>query len=379
MRSSKVTLEQVADPENLREAFLRAAKGKADRPDVVGFRTGLDEELLALRREIMRGAVRVGACTAFTIYEPKKRRIHAPVFRERVLHHALVGPMESDFDRWLIPDSFACRKGKGREAALRRAELFAGRHEWFLKLDVARYFDSVPHEVLLGRLRRSMRDERVWELWARIVGSYCTTPGRGLPIGALTSQHLANYYLSGVDRMVKEALRIPGYVRYMDDMALWSNSREELKRAKAKLEEFLGVELGLHLNARWHLQPSWRGMDFLGYRVFPSGSRLNRASRRRFLRRWRYYERALEDGRMPEAEAQRCVLALTAFVRVASRETILAKLFGFGASTIGHEPRQPRRELEERRSELPLGQPQQEQARQPQRQPRLPSCPELTP
>ena len=379
MKSSKVTLEAIADPENLREAFLRAARGKAHRPEVIAFRSDLDGQVLALREGILLGTVRVGECNAFTIFEPKERRIHAPSFRERVLHHALVGPSEADFDRWLIHDSYACRRGKGREAALRRAEGYALRHRWFLKLDVARYFDSIPHGELLAQLEPGIRDARVWRLWARIVHAYQSVPERGLPIGALTSQHLANFYLGTVDRLVKETLGVPGYVRYMDDMALWGDVREEMMSAKRAVEAHLSSKLGLQLNSRWHLQPAQRGMDFLGYRVFPFGSCLNRASMRRFRRRWQAHNRALDEGRISEGEAQRRVLALTAFVRVARQETILQRLFGFRAPAIGHEPRPSRRELEERRAELSLGQPQQELARQPQRQPRLPARPELTP
>ena len=379
MRSSKIRLEQIADPDNLREAFLRAARGKDARADVRAFRGNLDRELDALRTELLAGTVQVGECTRFVIHEPKERRIHAPCFRERVLHHALLRPCEADFERWLIDDCYACRRGKGREAALRRAEGYAGRHGWFLKLDVAKYFDSIPHAVLLGEIGRRFRDARMVALWARIVRSYETSAGRGLPIGALTSQHLANFYLAAVDRHVKEQLRVPGYVRYMDDMALWGE-RTQLKAARHAVEELLEKELGLTLKTGWHLQPTARGMDFLGYRVFPGSSRLARASRRRFLRRWRGCELALATGAMGEREAQRWVLALTAFVRVARWEKVLQRLFGgFRAPAIGHQPRQSRRQLEEFRGQLPLGQPQQERAGQPQQQPRLPPGPQLTP
>ena len=348
MKSSKVRLEQIADPENLREGFLRAARGKNSRPDVLAFRARLDEELRALHQELMAERVEVGHSAAFTIFEPKKRRIHAPCFRERVLHHALMRPCEQDFERWLIGDSFACRPGKGREAALRRAEHYAGRHVWFLKLDVTKYFDSIPQATLLGELRRRFRDRRVVALWERIIRAYETTPSHGLPIGALTSQHLANLYLGAADRLVKETLRLAGYVRYMDDMALWSDDRPALKAAKFAVEEFLETRLGLQVKASWHLQPTARGMDFLGYRVFPEGSRLNRASRRRFLRRWRWCDEAWRSGALSEVDAQRRVLALTAFVRPARRETILARLFGpFRGSAIGLQPRPPRRQLEE--------------------------------
>ena len=331
MKSSKIRLEQIAHPDNLREAFLRAARGKGHRAEVIAFRENLGAELAALSAEILSGTVAVGQFNAFTIHEPKERRIHAPCFRERVLHHALLAQCEPDFERGLVADTFACRKGKGREAALRRAEHHAARHQWFLKLDVAKYFDSIPHAPLLAAVARRFRDARVVALWTRIVTAYETSPGRGLPIGALTSQHLANFYLGSIDRLVKETLRVPGYARYMDDMALWGE-RAEVKAAFVAVRLHLAEQLGLTLKANWHLQPVARGMDFLGYRVFPCGSRLNRASRRRFLRRWGWCERALATGRICDTVAQRRVLALTAFVRVARRETLLVRLF----SGIGH-------------------------------------------
>ena len=337
MRSCPVRLEQVADPENLREAFLRAAKGKSHRADVIAFRSRLDEELAALSADILSGQVAVGRFTAFTIHEPKERRIHAPCFRERMLHHALVGPCEADFERWHIADTYACRRGKGREAAVRRAEHFAVRHGWFLKLDVEKYFDSIPHDVLLAGLARRFRDARVVDLWRRIIASYAVTPGRGLPIGALTSQYLANHYLMPVDRMVRETLRIPGYVRYMDDMALWGG-QGPLREALAALRRLLGEDLGLRIKANWHLQPAARGMDFLGYRILPGGSRLARPSRRRFLRRWAWYERARERGQCSDLQAQRGVGALAAFVRVARLETVLQRLFGRASDLLKSDP-----------------------------------------
>lgn len=183
MRSCQVRLEQIADPENLREAFLRAARGKGGRADVRAFRDNLDTELGRLRAEILRvgdvGPAGWGRYTRFTIFEPKERVIHAPCFRERVLHHALVGPCEADMDRWLIADTYACRRGKGRVAGLRRAEHYTRRHRWFLKLDVAKYFDSIPHDRLLAAVARRWRDARVVALWRAVMTGYAKTPGRG--------------------------------------------------------------------------------------------------------------------------------------------------------------------------------------------------------
>ncbi len=116
-------------------------------------------------------------------------------------------------------------------AALARAQQFARRYPFFLKLDIRKYFDSIPHEELLRRLARRFKDARLLDLVARIVGSFRGQVGRGITIGSLTSQHFANFYLGWFDRFAKEVLRIRGYVRYMDDMAFWSDDRGSLAKS----------------------------------------------------------------------------------------------------------------------------------------------------
>ena len=100
---------------------------------------------------------------------------------------------------------------------------------WSLKLDVRRFFDSVPHGTLMILLERRFKDRRLLELLTRIVTAYRGKSGVGLPIGSLTSQHFANFYLGWLDRFVKESLRVRAYVRYMDDMILWHEDRRQLR------------------------------------------------------------------------------------------------------------------------------------------------------
>jgi retron-type reverse transcriptase len=290
--------------DTLRVAFHLARKGSRHSRDVVSFEKNLDRNLRHLQGEIRSERVCLAGFTQFVIHDPKERTITAPGFRDRVLHHAIMQVCEPFFDRWLISDSYACRKGKGRLAALQRATGFARQHGWFLKLDIRKYFESIPQERLLVALARKFKDHRLLGLFEQILRSH----PKGLPIGSLTSQHWANFYLGSVDRLVKEHLRIPGYVRYMDDFVLWDNDPNRLKHAWSVIEHHVVTQLGLELKAGSNLNRCSHGMDFCGFRVFPGWRILNRRSLRRFSASLKSLQH-VEDERIQQTRGQ----ALIAF------------------------------------------------------------------
>ena len=201
---------RITERDNLRLGFYRALRGKRDRNDVREFASRLDANLSEMAIRLQSGAIAVGRCSQFTIHDPKRRIITAPCFPERVLHHAIMNVCEPEFERFLIDDTYACRRGRGRIAAVQRARGFSARFPVALKFDVRKYFDSISHELLMAQLRRRFKDGRLLDLFQKIVEAYQTEPGTGLPIGSLTSQHLANFYLAPFDRFVKEILRTAG-------------------------------------------------------------------------------------------------------------------------------------------------------------------------
>ena len=362
-------IEQVAEPENLRLAFWKASRGRRTQPEVARFAACLDRELPQLRREILAGSVAVGCYHYFTVRDPKERLVCAASFRERVLHHALMNLCEPVFERAAIFDSYACRRGKGREAALLRARRYAAGHTWFLKLDIRKFFDSVDQAVVTKQLSGHFKDENLLALFGRILATYATAPGQGLPIGNLTSQHLANDYLAPLDRFAKETLRCPAYLRYMDDFVLWSNDRPFLRRAWDEIEFFLESQLKLRLKANPQLNRTCRGMDFLGCRIFPDQVRLSRRSKQRFARKLLRYEQNWLDGAWSEAELQRHAEPLLAFARGADSEAFRrAVLRRSRVAATGLEPRHTGGQLEQRRQQLHVGQPQQQQPVEPQQQ-----------
>jgi RNA-directed DNA polymerase len=301
---------KISEPENLRQAFWRAARGKADRREVQVFRARLEDELAALGKELATNQWTPQGYRTFTVFEPKERRIHAAPFRDRVVHHAIVAACDPVFERKAIADSFACRCGKGQVAAAQRTQQFCRRHSFALKLDVRKYFDSVDHAVLQAQLARVFREPTLLKIWDTVLASYSKASGRGLPIGALTSQHLANFHLGALDRFVKERLRRRGYVRYMDDFLIWGESRVELTAVKREVAAFLHDELKLDMKGTWAIVGVGAGVPFLGLRIFPARMRLLACGKRRFRKKFRVGHMAWSSGLWPERLAQARMTAL---------------------------------------------------------------------
>jgi hypothetical protein len=278
-------------------------------------------------------------------------------------------------ERAAIFDSYACRKGRGQQTAVQRAASYAREHGWFLKMDIRKYFDSINQSVLRGLLRRKFKDASLLDLFDRIVGSYQTAPGRGMPIGNLTSQHFANFYLAPLDRFIKERLQRRCYVRYMDDFVVWGETAAELRDVWSRVEAFLAAVLELELKPNVMLNRTDRGIDFLGCRVFPHELRLSRRGKRRFVRKFRRYEREHLEGAWTELQMQRRVGALIAFtLPCRSRGFRRNVMERFGAEANGLQPRAPRRQLEQQRQQRTLRQSEQQQPGQRQQQHWLPVC-----
>ena len=323
MKRSRVTLGDVAEFGNLTQAFWRAAKGKRNRPDVQAFGANLNAEVAALGDDIRAGTVSVGRFRQFRIFDPKPRVIHAPVFRERVLHHALMAKVGPVLDRALIDDTYACRVGKGTLAAVHRAQHHARRHPFFVKIDVKAYFDSIGHQKLLSLLKQRFRDLGLLELCVRMIRAYSVKAGRGLPIGALTSQHFANAYLGSLDRFLLERMKVRGYVRYLDDAVWWCESRAAAKASLAAVRAFVPETLGLTLHDDAYVQGSTRGLSFLGFRVYPGRLHLSKRRRARFRAARRAWETAHTLRLIDAEQLQRGMDSALAIVQHADARSFL--------------------------------------------------------
>ena len=285
--------EQVCSWGNLRLAYQNASRGKRGRGATAQFEMFLADNLLELQKELTEKTFRPGGYTSFYIHEPKKRLISAAPFRDRVVHHALCNITVPYFERLFIPDSYANQKGKGTHRALDRCTQFARRYKYVLQCDVKQFFPSIDNAILREILAGMLPDESVMWLIDKILASgrgvlseeyemvyfpdddlFAMSRPRGLPIGNLTSQWWANCYLNPFDQFVKRELSCPGYLRYVDDCLLFSDSKRELMRWRERiLKRLERFRLTLHEESAYP-KPVAEGIPFLGFIIFPDHRRL---------------------------------------------------------------------------------------------------------
>ena len=217
MKRTKIDIQDIASFNNLAHAAVKAAQGKRQRPEVVCFFANFEDNLQELRNTILDGHVPCGNFKQFTIYDPKKRVIHAPCFKDRVLHHAVMNFVGPVLERAMVDSSYACRQGKGVHAAVKKA----------------------------------------------------------YPSGALPSQHFANYFLDSLDRYIMEILKARAQIRYMDDIIWWCDDCQQAKSTLAKVVEYVENNLRLKVKEKnIQINKSQRGVTYCGFACFAGKNKI---------------------------------------------------------------------------------------------------------
>jgi retron-type reverse transcriptase len=313
MRRTAGLFARIVSFENLYAAAHATLRGKRGTAAAGTFFLGLEHELLCLQRELVRGEYQPGGYRTFWIRDPKQRLISAAPFRDRVVHHALVRVIEPLFERRFIHHSYACRTGKGTHRALRQFVAWVRSSRYVLKLDIRKFFPTIDHEILKAQIRRTIKDAATLSLCDVVIdgsneqeqcvqhfpGDDLLTPtGRrkGIPIGNLTSQFFANVHLDALDHFVKEELRVPRYLRYVDDFCCCGDDKVALREVRAAIAAYL-MGLRLRLNdGKSRLRQVKEGVEFLGFVVFPEELRLSQTAVRRERRRLRSQRTGLLAG-----------------------------------------------------------------------------------
>lgn len=345
MKTIKNLFEKVYDFENLYQAWESARKKKRFRPEIMKFSSDLEANLIELQNHLIYGSYRVGRYRPFYVYEPKKRLIMALPFRDRVIQWAIYRQLFPIFDKQFISDSYACREGKGTHKAVDRLQYWLRQTErkpqryYYLKLDVAKYFYRVDHEILIEILHRKIRDKRLVDLLAGIINSEDTKFGLpigvdpdlcdpsdrleevGMPIGNLTSQMFANLYLHELDLFAKHDLKLHYYVRYMDDVIILHEDKAHLAAIKEEIESFLSEKLHLQLNRKTAIRPCSMGIEFVGYRIWATHRKLKKKTALKIKRAVKHIKEKRDSGAITPESFER---------RIASYKGVLQHCNSYG-------------------------------------------------
>jgi len=336
--------DQYANFDALHDGYLKARRGCRDSRACMRFEQRLEENLIDLVNHLHWGSYKTGPYRHFFVHEPKTRRITALTqFRDRVLQHAMYAVLEPIWDQRFVTDSYACRVGKGTHRAADRAQQMLGEclrthgRIYVLKADIRKYFASIDHHHAKRLIRRAVKCPRTLALLEEMIDSYSEPdqPGTGMPIGNLISQLLANVYLNELDQYVKCRLGERWYCRYMDDFLVIGPDKQHLHQIRIHLEWWLAEHLELETNHKTAVFPvaprEGRGLDFVGFHLWPHKRRLRKGSMKRFKRRVRRLRRAYADGRVSMREIQ---LQLNSWLAHASH----ANAEGFVRSVIFDTP-----------------------------------------
>lgn len=330
MRRAKGLFDQLVRFDNLHLAARKAFRGKKDRGSVALFYFGMENELIQLQEELIERTYRPRPYRMFEIREPKVRKISSSDFRDRVVHHAICNLLEPILEGRAIYDSYACRVGKGTHLAIKRCQTFTRRRGYFLKCDIRKYFESIDRVILKRLLRRVVKDGEFLSLLDMIVDHQVpnTPPQKGLPIGNLTSQHFANFYLGELDHFLKDRLGLKCYLRYMDDFICFSEDKDELHQILAEIRSFLSSRLELALKEKiTRIAPVTEGVPFLGFRIFPGVIRLQRENLIRFRRKIKRKEVAYQAGKQDSDELLKSINSMIAHISHADVTRLLRRDF----------------------------------------------------
>ena len=300
---------KVCDFESLLNAHYKARRSKGSKAEVLRFEADIIFNIESIRQALVSHSYNVSKYRKFKVYEPKERDIMALSYPDRIVQHSLCdNVLEPFLDARLDYDNAACRKGKGTHFALDRLSLFMKKayDKWecdyyVLKCDVHKYFYSINHDILKSNLYKYIEDDDIIWLLDTIIDS--TEGNVGIPIGNMTSQWFAVFYLDKMDRFIRENLKVPFYTRYMDDFILIDSDKERLKEALNLLKAFLSSNLHLKLNNKTQIFPAKNGIDYLGFHLYLTENgkvirKIRKKSKEKMKRKIKHFNKAYENGEM---------------------------------------------------------------------------------
>ncbi len=303
---------QITRMENLYRCWLKARQNKSRRERIRRFADDPLRYLSIIQERLRSREYEFGPYKYFVVREKKWRDVVDAPMKDRIVHWMLYEYLYPIWEPKFIHHTYGNLVGRGTHAAVQQLAKFCRRpsSQWVLQLDISKYFYSIPHDLLKARVTRYVEDWDIHRLLCILVDSFCTdgrynhlfpegsayrqTFNKGMPIGNLSSQLFANIFLCSFDHWVKEELRVERYIRYVDDIVVLAESKEEIRRILDGLVERLAQD-GLTVHPKKvRLAPISEGVPYLGYVVWKNHISASRHIRSRYHRRLRQQEQGID-------------------------------------------------------------------------------------
>lgn len=293
--------QTVCSMDNLMEAHKSARKGKTFYREVKMVDNDPEKYLHMLQKSLIDKTFKTSDYVIFERQEGHKVRLiyKLPYYPDRIAQWAILRVIEPTIIRNFTKDTYSAIPGRGTHLALDRLRKEIREDpdgtKYCLKLDMRKYYQSIPHQKLKKAYARRFKDPDL--LWAinEIIDS---TPGEiGIPIGNYISQYSGNLYLSSLDHWIKEGHRVKHYFRYMDDIVILHGSKEYLHELFKSIKQYAEDQLELSIKDTWQVFPTnVRGIDFLGFRVFADYVLLRKSTALNLKRKMRSISKKLAKG-----------------------------------------------------------------------------------
>ena len=312
MKRKKVLYKNMISYNNILSVYKKIKNSTKNKKEVYNYELNLNQNLLDTLFSLSKSTYVFSKYNIFLVREPKYRLIMSESFPDKVVNHLFSKYVLSyALQSTLINSNVATRKDKGSKEAYRlfikytNKLIYEKKKNYALKIDISKYFYNINHNILMNMVSEKIKDERVLNMLKvildttdndyinktilsvvnkeiykvnklnistsekeKLINELKSIPlyrkGYGLPIGNMSSQILAVFFLNKVDHFIKEKLGCKYYIRYMDDLVILGNDKEELKNIFESVSKYI-ESFDLNVNKKSGIYSLSNSVNFLGY------------------------------------------------------------------------------------------------------------------
>lgn len=361
--SIKNVYDQIASFEALLGAEHDISAGRRFYHEELDYWQRLEDNNHDLSNMLYSGKYPPDRYRTFFVYEPKLRKIISCDYYTKVIQRSAYNALNPLLCKSFIEDTYACIPGRGNlKAALRLKSWIdycaeSGQKWYYYKTDVRKFFYRIDHEVLMDLLEKKISDKRAISLLRHYaceasmpfglplgVDNPMTIPDDqmlwnvGITIGGGLSHMEGNVYLDPIDQLAKRKLRIPFYIRGMDDIVFLGKDKSEMHEQFDVLQEHLNNKLHLEFNEKTALRPIGMGVEFLGYKISPYHMTMRKSTSLRMKRRLRKTMSDYQSFATTFSEANATFQSYSAMMKWCDCTALQKKIFDNFVLTHNSEP-----------------------------------------